>query len=889
MASEKHLLLIDGNSVAFRAFFALHSQINTFINHSGLHTNAIYAFNTMLDVVLKKFAPTHILVAFDAGKTTFRTKKYDNYKGQRAKTPSELSEQLPFLHDLLKAYGICSYELVNYEADDIIGTLAKRAVDKGFKKVDIVTGDRDLTQLATDQVTVNVTVKGVNHLEAYTPEHIAEKYQLTPRQIIDMKGLAGDTSDNYPGVTKVGEKTAIKLLKKYHSVEGIYEHLAQMKPSKMKENLQNDKQQAFLSKDLATIKQDAPVTVELEDLAYHGQDIAALRRFYQEMDFNSFLSKLADPEADKKREKVKFQKLVQADIPAVLAGFTGPVTFYLEMLASNYHVAPFAGFVIGQKGQWYVSTDVKLLQQPAFTAFFADEKQEKLVFDAKRTYVGLNRLGIKLAGIRFDLLLVSYLLNPNDSGNDLGKIAHLHQYQDVATDEEIYGKGAKRALPEDVQVLYQHLAQKAQAIEQLQAPLDKRLEENEQDGLFKEMELPLAIVLAQMEIAGIRVDKKQLNQLRKQFAQRLETVKQKIYAEAEEEFNINSSKQLGKILFEKMNLPVIKKTKTGYSTAVGVLEQLRPIAPIASDVLDYRGLAKLQSTYIDGLLKVIHPEDQKIHTTYLQTLTATGRLSSIDPNLQNIPVRDEDGRQIRRAFVPRQADWQIFAADYSQIELRVLAHISHDHNLQQAFINGEDIHASTARRIFGLDQNAEVDPNMRRQAKAVNFGIVYGISDYGLSQNLGISRKQAKNYIDSYFQEYPNVKKYMNDIVAMAKKYGYVETLFHRRRYLPDIHSKNFNRRSFAERTAMNTPIQGSAADIIKVAMLNMQRQLKERNLQATMLLQVHDELIFEAPTKELPLLQKLVPQVMDAAVKLEVPMKVGYGSGPTWYDVKES
>lgn len=887
MASDKHLLLIDGNSVAFRAFFALHSQINTFINHNGLHTNAIYAFNTMLDVVLKTFTPTHVLVAFDAGKTTFRTAKFSDYKGQRDKTPSELSEQFPYLRDLLAAYGICAYELADFEADDIIGTLAQKAAAAGFT-VDIVTGDRDLTQLATESVTVNVTVKGVNQLEAYTPAHVAEKYELTPRQIIDMKGLAGDTSDNYPGVTKVGEKTAIKLLKQFDSVEGIYENLDQLKPSKMKEHLEADREQAFLSKDLATIRQDAPLTIDLTDLVYQGRDVPALRDFYQEMDFNAFLSKLADPETEKARAAIEFQELTAASVPAVLAGFTGPVAFYLEMLDTNYHTAPFAGFVIGQQGQWYVSTDVKLLQLPQFKAFLADAQQPKLVFDAKRTYVGLNRLEIPLAGIQFDLLLVSYLLNPNDSGNDLGKIAQLHQYREVATDEEVYGKGAKRALPEDPQVLYQHLAQKALAIEQLQPQLDQQLEANEQDGLFKEMELPLAIVLAQMEIAGIRVDQARLNVLRKDFAQRIETLTKKIYAEAEEEFNINSSKQLGVILFEKMNLPVIKKTKTGYSTAVGVLEQLKQIAPIASDVLDYRGLTKLQSTYIDGLLKVIDPDDGKIHTTYLQTLTATGRLSSIDPNLQNIPVRDEDGRQIRQAFVPKTEGWQIFAADYSQIELRVLAHISHDANLQAAFTEGADIHASTAMRIFDLKDASEVTPNMRRQAKAVNFGIVYGISDYGLSQNLGITRQQAKTYIDNYFREYPNVKQYMADIVTSAQKYGYVETLFHRRRYLPDIHSKNFNLRSFAERTAMNTPIQGSAADIIKVAMLNMQKALRDQHLQATMLLQVHDELIFEAPASEIATLEQLVPQVMDAAVKLEVPMKVGYGSGPTWYDVKK-
>ncbi|ANK59296.1 DNA polymerase I [Loigolactobacillus backii] len=890
MATDKHLLLIDGNSVAFRAFFALHSQVNTFINHDGLHTNAIYAFNTMLDVVLKEFKPTHVLVAFDAGKTTFRTKEFAEYKSQRAKTPSELSEQLPYLRQLLTAYGIKSYELANYEADDIIGTLAKEASQAGFQ-VDIVTGDRDLTQLATAEVTVNVTVKGVNQTEAYTPEHVMEKYGLQPKQIIDMKGLAGDTSDNYPGVRKVGEKTAIKLLKEYDSVEGVYEHLDDLKASKMKEHLQEDRSNAFLSKKLATINTAAPIKVSVTELKRQERDLDKLIEFYKEMDFNSFLSKLDSAVAPTEvaaKTTIKFEQLTNENIKQVLAKFSGPVVFYLEMLASNYHTSDFAGFVIGQEDHWYFGRDIKLLQQPDFVAFFADNQQAKLVFDLKRTFVGLNRLGIRLNGTTFDLLLASYLLNTNDNSNDLGKIAQLHQYSDVATDEEVYGKGSKKALPENETEFAEHLARKARAIEQLQPKLSHELEANDQIGLFNELEIPLALVLAQMEIAGIKIDKDRLNDMRGSFKERIQQIQEKIYAEAEEEFNINSSKQLGAILFEKMNLPVIKKTKTGYSTAVGVLEKLKGIAPIASDVLDYRGLTKIQSTYITGLLKVIHPEDGKIHTTYLQTLTQTGRLSSIDPNLQNIPVRDEDGRQIRQAFVPREKGWQIFAADYSQIELRVLAHISHDKNLQAAFKEGMDIHASTAMRIFNLDSPADVTPNMRREAKAVNFGIVYGISDYGLSQNIGITRLQAKNYIDNYFREYPNVQKYMTDIVQSAKDHGYVETLFHRRRYLPDINAKNFNLRSFAERTAMNTPIQGSAADIIKVAMLNMHKALEEHKLKATMLLQVHDELIFEAPDDEIPVLRKLVPQVMDSAVDLEVPMKVGFGSGPTWYNVKD-
>ncbi|KRK40015.1 DNA polymerase I [Loigolactobacillus bifermentans] len=886
---NKHLLLVDGNSVAFRAFFALHSQLNRFVNHDGLHTNAIYAFNTMLDVVLDQFKPTHALVAFDAGKTTFRTEKFADYKGQRDKTPTELSEQLPHLRELLVGYGIKSYELKNYEADDIIGTMARQAEAAGFK-VDIVTGDRDLTQLATDQVTVNVTVKGVNTLEAYTPAHVFEKYELEPKQIIDMKGLAGDTSDNYPGVTKVGEKTAIKLLKQFGSVEGIYDNLDSLKASKMKEHLQADREQAFLSKSLATINTNAPVALTLDALVCQGKDETKLLDFYDAMDFQSFKSKLSivNSAVQAQQAALKYDVLTADNVAAIAAQLTSPVTFYLEMLADNYHTAESNGFVIGHQGTWYVATDTALLQTPALKQLLADSAIEKYVFDVKRTYVGLQRLGVSLAGTTFDLLLASYLVDTNDNSNDLGKLALLHGYQNVATDEAVYGKGASKGLPEDITVFEKHLAAKAQAISDLQPVLMKKLQDNDQLALFTEMELPLALVLADMEIAGVKIDIDKLNELKGQFQQRLDTIIQKIYAEAGKEFNINSSQQLGKILFEDMKLPVIKRTKTGYSTAVGVLEALKGIAPIASDILDYRGLSKLQSTYITGLLKVVHPEDQKIHTTYLQTLTQTGRLSSIEPNLQNIPVRDQDGRQIRQAFIPRSEDWAIFAADYSQIELRVLAHISGDQNLQAAFKEGLDIHASTAMRIFGLAQPEDVTPNMRREAKAVNFGIVYGISDYGLSQNLGISRAQAKTYIENYFREYPQVKAYTEAIVKTAREQGYVETLFHRRRYLPDIHAKNFNLRSFAERTAMNTPIQGSAADIIKVAMLHMQHALAAEKLQATMLLQVHDELIFEAPKTEIPILAQLVPEVMDAAVSLAVPMKVGTGSGATWYNVKD-
>ncbi|MCP8857792.1 DNA polymerase I [Latilactobacillus fuchuensis] len=886
MSSQKKLLLIDGNSVAFRAFFAMHQALDHFTNQDGLHTNAIYAFKNMLDIILKKIEPSHVLVAFDAGKTTFRTAEFSDYKAGRSKTPPELSEQFPYIRELLSAYGIQSYDLDNFEADDIIGTLAKEAEAAGFT-VDIVTGDRDLTQLTTDKTTVNITVKGVNEIEAYTPEHVQEKLGLLPSQIIDLKGLMGDTSDNYPGVTKVGEKTALKLLAAHESIEGVYEHVDEMKASKLKEHLIEDRDQAFMSKMLATIRRDAPLTVGIDDLAYNGPDLETLIAFYQAMNFKSFLNQLNVTSEEAVPVESYDYTVLTNDNLTLLSELTGTATFGIEMLTDNYHTAEMIGFYVGTPKHWYVSDDVALLAEPIFKDWLEDADQTKAVFDVKRNQVAASRLGIELAGVEFDLLLASYLLNTTNNSNDLGTLANLHDYQNVQTDEQVYGKGAKRALPEELTTFYQHLVQKAAAINQLQPQLVAQLKEHQQFDLFTDMELPLALVLARMEITGIKVDASCLQQMGSEFIQTLKILEEKVYAEAGETFNINSPKQLGVILFEKMGLPVIKKTKTGYSTAVDVLEQLRKDAPIVQTILDYRQIAKIQSTYVEGLLKSIH-QDNKVHTRYLQTLTQTGRLSSVDPNLQNIPVRVAEGRKIRQAFVPSQPGWQLFSSDYSQIELRVLAHISGDVNMQEAFKENRDIHANTAMKIFGLTSADQVTPDMRRQAKATNFGIVYGISDYGLSQNIGITRQQAKSFIEAYFEQYPGVQQFMVDIVKKAREEGYVETLFHRRRYLPDIHAKSFNLRSFAERTAMNTPIQGSAADIIKVAMILMQKELTKANLQAKMLLQVHDELIFEAPEAEIPILQKLVPSVMDSAVSLAVPLKVESGFGPTWYDIKK-
>lgn len=880
---KKKLLLVDGNSVAFRAFFALHQSLERFKNSNGLHTNALYAFNNMFSNVMDKEKPTHVLVAFDAGKTTFRTEMYTEYKGGRAKTPSEFKEQMPYLRELIEGLGVKHYELSNYEADDIIGTLATRATKEKFEVV-ILTGDRDLTQLASDTVTVDITVKGVSEIEQYTPAFIAQKYDgLTPSQIIDMKGLAGDTSDNIPGVTKIGEKTAIKLLNQFGSVEGIYEHIDELKPSKMKENLINDREKAFLSKQLATIDVQAPVTIQLDELAYTGKQLDKLVSFYQEMNFQSFLDKLALPQEAKKMAQIQFK--VVEEPTAEMFGQIGAL--YVEMLDDNYHLSDIVGLAWSNGQTIYVTNQLSIIEHKLFQAWLTDSKREKYVFDSKRTIVALNRyLGEKPAGLSFDVLLAAYLLDTNDSSNDIATIAHHYGLHDIETDEVVYGKGVKKGLPEDEELFFNHLARKIKTISVLQAMLSEELVEKNQWKLFKEIEFPLAHILADMEITGIHVDAQRLISMKSEFAERLYTIEETIYAQAGERFNLNSPKQLGVILFEKMGLPVIKKTKTGYSTAVDVLEQLKEQAPIVEDILTYRQIAKIQSTYVEGLLRMIQ-SDGKVHTRYIQTLTQTGRLSSVDPNLQNIPIRLEEGRKIRQAFVPRHDDWVIYSSDYSQIELRVLADISGDEHLQAAFKEGQDIHTSTAMRVFGIESADEVTANMRRQAKAVNFGIVYGISDYGLSQNLGITRKEAQQYIDTYFERYPNVKTYMHDVVEQAKETGYVETLYHRRRYLPDLKAKNFNIRSFAERTAINSPIQGSAADILKIAMIELATRLREEKLTATMLLQVHDELVFEVPNSELDQLDRLVKEVMEHAVTLAVPLITDSNWGKTWYEAK--
>ncbi|SIS51554.1 DNA polymerase I [Salimicrobium flavidum] len=871
------LVLIDGNSIAYRAFFAL-PLLN---NDKGVYTNAVYGFTTMLLKILEEESPDHMLVAFDAGKTTFRHKTYEEYKGGRQKTPPELSEQFPVLQDLLDAFEIKHYQLDQYEADDIIGTLAREAEQRG-DEVTVISGDKDLLQLVSERVTVRLTKKGITDVDTYTPASLKEKMEIEPSQIIHLKALMGDSSDNIPGVPGVGEKTAVKLLKQFETLDNLYEDLEAVSGKKLKEKLEANKEEAYMSKELVTIEINAPLQMTLQDTSYSGYEASAVKEQFQNLGFSSLLSRIEghkEEEVEMISVDVKIEETITEDM------LMDETALIVEILEDNYHTSPIEAVVLSnEKGVFAFSVE-QVMESEIFKAWAADSSKHKWVFDAKRTVVAFKRCGIPLEGVTFDVLLASYLVNPAVNNHDIPAISHRLGETGIPSDEEVYGKGAKRGRPEE-DVLYEHAGRKALMLYRLKSNLEDQLKQNKQEDLFYNLEMPLTVILGEMEHTGVRVDTDRLKRMGEELEGRLAEIEKRIYEHAGEEFNINSPKQLGPILFEKLGLPALKKTKTGYSTAADVLEQLSDEHEIIDEILLYRQLGKLQSTYIEGLLKVVHKDTGKVHTRFNQALTQTGRLSSTDPNLQNIPIRLEEGRKIRQAFIPSEAGWVIFASDYSQIELRVLAHMSGDEKLIQSFKDGEDIHTKTASEVFGVSPE-EVNADMRRQAKAVNFGIVYGISDYGLSQSLGVTRKAAQTYIDAYFKSYPKVKEYMDDTVRQAKEEGFVETLMNRRRYLPDMNSRNFNRRNAAERTAMNTPIQGTAADIIKKAMIDLAERLTQEDLEATMLMQVHDELILEVPEKEVEHLTKVVKEVMEHTVELVVPLEVDHSYGNTWFDAK--
>ncbi|PSL44066.1 DNA polymerase I [Salsuginibacillus halophilus] len=871
------LVLLDGNSVAFRMFFAL----PLLSNDQGVYTNAVYGFTKVLLKVLEEEQPTHMAVAFDAGKTTFRHDTYEAYKSGREKTPDELSEQLPLLRDVLDAFGVQRFELENYEADDIIGTLAKEAEGEGFQ-VKVFSGDKDLLQLVSKQTSVAFTQKGISDVHTYDVTAFHEAYGLEPAQLVDLKGLMGDSSDNIPGVPGIGEKTALKMLKAHGDVEGVLSSIEQISGKKTKERLQEHQDQARMSRDLAVIRTDVPLTEGVEATAYDSWNYEKVVELFQNLGFQSLLKEL-EKEAGIEHKlddiEVALQKTFTEEMTA------SPAALVVETPDENYHHSPVWGITVSNENGTFVMELEDALASDRFKQWAGDESKEKVVFDAKQTTVALGWQGVHLQGVRFDALIASYLIDPSASAHDLAAIAERQHGDSVLHDEDVYGKGAKQQKP-GVDELAQHIGRKGEALLKLQPVLLEALKANNQIDLFESLEMPLSLILGRMETYGVQVDEKQLQMMGEELNETLTKLEQEIHELAGEAFNINSPKQLGPILFEKLELPVLKKTKTGYSTSADILEKLQDEHEIIPKLLHYRQVSKLKSTYVDGLLKVVHPSTGKIHTMFNQAITQTGRLSSAEPNLQNIPIRLEEGRKIRKAFIPSQNDWMILAADYSQIELRVLAHMSQDERLIEAFREDMDIHTKTAMDVFQV-QPEEVTDQMRRSAKAVNFGIVYGISDYGLSQSLGISRNEAQSFIDTYFATYPSVKAYMDEQIENAREQGYVTTLMHRRRYLPEITSKNFNRRSFAERTAMNTPIQGSAADVIKKAMVDVEQALIDEGLESRLLLQVHDELIFEIPPHELDAMKRLVPRVMEGTIELDVPLQADVAYGDTWYDAK--
>ncbi len=858
------VMIIDGNSLMHRAFYAL----PMLTNKKGVPTNAVYGFTNMLLRLIEDYKPDYLGVAFDKKGPTFRHEAYTEYKATRQKTPEELIPQFDLLKRMLQLMGIAIYEVEGYEADDILGTFARLARERGWEAY-LVTGDRDALQLVSPEVRVIMTKKGISDVRVFDVEGIKNEYGLTPAQIIDLKALMGDSSDNIPGVPGIGEKTALKLLHQYHTVEQVLDNADKISSQKLKEALIKYREQAMLSKRLATIMQDAPVDIKLEDCCYEIPHSRELLEFLEELEFHSIIEKLGiQPESrvsvkTSVREKNVIEVNTGEELRQQVENLIKSSRLAILVTDGCVTIADNPGRVYRIKVKNDLLSQGLNLQDIFIELKPILERQEvrKIVYDGKRLILEAYRYGICVEGLEFDVFIAAYLLDPAKNRYDLSQL--LYEYADLDVDD---------ADAADLYLLAEHMREK--------------LKETEMLYLYEEIEHPLINVLADMEITGFKVDKRMLEQLGEEFSAELSSLTREIYALAGEEFNINSPRQLGSVLFEKLGLPVIKKSKTGYSTDIEVLEQLRPYHELVEKIIEYRQVMKLKSTYIDGLLSVIDPRDGRIHSSFNQTVTATGRISSAEPNLQNIPVKLEMGRRIRKVFVASGEDYVLVDADYSQIELRVLAHMSGDPTFIDAFKNNQDIHLRTASEIFGVPID-KVTPQQRSSAKAVNFGIVYGISDYGLAKSLGISRRQAREYIDSYFARYPKVKEYMERIVEIAKKQGYVTTLMNRRRYLPELKSRNFNIRSQGERLAMNTPIQGSAADIIKKAMNDVYAELKRRNLRSKLILQVHDELIIDTYKPELEEVKDLVVRCMENAVKLSVPLVVDVGVGRSWYDAK--
>lgn len=866
----EELILIDGNSLLFKAFYPTSYTGNYMVNRNGIPTNGVYGFARMVEKIIST-NPKYVIVAFDYGKKTFRNELLDTYKATRKETPQELVPQFALAREYLTAHNITWYEVEGYEGDDIIGTL----VDFGEKnnlKVSVYTGDKDANQLISPQTTIYRTVKGVTELDIYNEQTLLDKYGLKPDQFRDFLGLMGDSSDNIPGIKGVGEKTALKLLHQYGTIEGLQEHQDEIK-GKMGEKIRAGMEDALMSKKVATILRDIPIDVDLEKATYQGYDYETLKSFYEKYDMNSLIKSMTTEAAPKKELKLE----IVDHMPEI----TKDSAVYPSIYDTNYHRSIILGYGIYNDEQAYFISYENALKDESFLAYLKDENKKKYGYDIKSAVIGSRWNGIEINGYTFDLSLASYVLEPAIK-EELKYVCTHFDYEGVQYDEEVFGKGAKKHIPED-DILASHIVSKAKAIYELKDVVTKELKDKNQYELYENIELPVTRILGEMEFAGTEIDLDVLKEMDTAFDETIEKLANDIYRISGTTFNISSPKQLGQVLFEDLGLKGGKKTKTGYSTSQDVLEKIIDAHPVVPLVLEYRMLTKLSSTYLKGLQEQVFP-DNKIHTIYKQTLTHTGRLSSVDPNLQNIPVRSEEGKLIRKAFVSHNG--YLVSFDYSQIELRILAHMAHVTNLIDAFNQGKDIHRHTAALVFGV-KDEEVTPQMRSQAKAVNFGIIYGMSEFRLSKDIGMSISEARDFINKYFETYPEVKTYMDEVVETCKKQGYVSTLLNRKRYIPTINDKNFMVRQQAQRYAMNTPIQGTGADILKLAMIEVDKALKEKNLKSQMILQVHDELIFDVFEDELEEVMSLVKEKMENCIKMDVPLIVEGNYAKNWCELK--
>lgn len=881
---EKRLIIIDGNSIINRAFYALPDMSNS----EGLKTNAIFGFVRMMFKIIEDYQPTHMSVAFDKKAPTFRHKQYADYKAGRKKMPDELAQQLQPLKDLLDKFNINRLELEGYEADDLIGTVARLGEENDFK-VYIVTGDKDAIQLASHKTTTLITKKGVGEVEEYNYDSVLERYEMTPTQFIDLKGLMGDKSDNIPGVPGVGEKTGIKLLKQYSTIENLIEHTDELKGS-IKKKIEENKDLALMSKELATIITNVPIEVKLEDLEYGDYNKDDVVEKFKEFGFTSLITKLLDIEGGETTIKEEIDLKIE---------HLDNVEDFIKKAEENKKVII---DVIGKEGNildkrvlyvflsldgneiYYVNEDE--LRQ--IKTLLSNPEIKKHGYDLKEDYILLKPYEIELNSMDFDITIAEYLIDSKSSTSyECSAIAMKYLTRKIKSKEDLLGKGAKAKKFDEIEFyeLSAYIGDILNTVNGVYPKMEENLKETEMDGLFYHVEMPLVEVLGSMEYIGMKVDKDQLNELKEKFTTIINELENEIFELAGEPFNINSPKQLGVVLFEKLGLPVIKKTKTGYSTNAEVLEKLRDKHEIIDKITEYRQIVKLNSTYVEGLLKIINPKTGRIHSSFNQTITTTGRISSTEPNMQNIPVKTEMGRDIRKVFVADD-NCKLVDADYSQVELRVLAHMSGDENMIDAFKHGEDIHSKTASQIFDVDIK-DVTSKQRIEAKAINFGIIYGKTDFGLSQDLNIPVATAKAYIDSYFNKYPKIKEFMDEAVESATETGYATTILNRRRYIPEIKASNFIVRNQGKRFAMNAPIQGSAADIIKVAMVNVYNKLKENNMKSRLILQVHDELIVEAVDEELEMAEKIVREEMENAQSMDVKLDVDLNTGDSWYETK--